>query len=72
MEKLCTERAPALTRLKKRVFQGKVTETAPYREFIHCVIHRQDIVPKMKPEAHQVLQNVINMLNFRKTKPLNS
>lgn len=72
MEKLCTEGAPALTRLKKRGFQGKVTETAPYQEFIHCIIHRQDIVAKMKPGAHQMLQNVINMLNFIKTRPLNS
>lgn len=40
-------------------------------EFIHCIIDRQ-ATSKVEPEVHKVLQDVINVFNYMKIKPLNS
>uniref|UniRef100_K7FR34 DUF4371 domain-containing protein n=1 Tax=Pelodiscus sinensis TaxID=13735 RepID=K7FR34_PELSI len=57
----------------KKLFWGKFTEIAPHMKFIHCIIHRQAIAAKkMEPEVHKVLQDVIDVVNFIKTRPLNS
>ncbi|CAM4541743.1 unnamed protein product [Lepidochelys olivacea] len=62
----------ALTGIKKG-FRGKVTEIAPHVKFIHRIIHRQAIAAKkLEPEVHKVLQDVIDVVNFIKTRPLNS
>lgn len=67
-----TDGAAALTGIKKG-FRGKVTEIAPHVKFIHCIIHRQAIAAKkLEPEVHKVLQDVIDVVNFIKTRPLNS
>ncbi|CAM5136722.1 unnamed protein product [Natator depressus] len=64
--------AAALTGIKKG-FRGKVTEIAPHVKFIHRIIHRQAIAAKkLEPEVHKVLQDVIDVVNFIKTRPLNS
>ncbi|KAG6934017.1 zinc finger BED-type containing 5 [Chelydra serpentina] len=69
---ITTDGAAALTGIKKG-FRGKVTEIAPHVKFIHCIIHRQAIAAKkMEPEVHKVLQDVIDVVNFIKARPLNS
>lgn len=40
-------------------------------EFIHCIIDRK-ATSKLEPEVHKVLQDVINVFNYMKIKPLNS
>lgn len=64
--------AAALTGSKKG-FKAKVIEIAPHTKFVHCIIHRQAIAAKkLEPEIHRVLQDVISVVNFVKTRPLNS
>ncbi|CAM5151165.1 unnamed protein product [Natator depressus] len=58
-----TDGAAALTGIKK----------APHVKFIHSIIHRQAIAAKkLEPEVHKVLQDVIDVVNFIKTRPLDS
>ncbi|CAM5073328.1 unnamed protein product [Natator depressus] len=67
-----TDGMAALTGIKKG-FRDKVTEIAPHVKFIHCIIHRQaTAVKKLEPEVHKVVQDVIDLVNFIKTRPLNS
>uniref|UniRef100_K7F2Y8 DUF4371 domain-containing protein n=1 Tax=Pelodiscus sinensis TaxID=13735 RepID=K7F2Y8_PELSI len=62
----------AFTEVKKG-FWDKVTEIALHVKFIHCIIPRQAIAAKkLEPEVHKVLQDVIDVVNFIKTRPLNS
>ena len=43
---------------------------APHVKFIHCVVHRQAIAAKKwEPGMHKVLQDVIDVVNFIKTRP---
>ncbi|CAM5121921.1 unnamed protein product [Eretmochelys imbricata] len=58
-----TNGAATLTGIKK----------APHVKFIHCTMHRQAIAAKkLEPEVHKLLQDVIDVVNFIKTRPLNS
>lgn len=71
MGKNCTsvtiEGTAELTRIKhSRVRLQK----APHAKFIHCITPRQDIVAKeFEPEAHKMLQDVVDTVNFTKMKP---
>lgn len=65
-----TDGAAALMGSKKGL-KGRVMEIAPHVKFIHCIIHRQAIATKkLEPQIHQVLQDVISVVNFIKSKPL--
>lgn len=44
----------------------------PHVQFFHCTIHRQATAAKLEPEVHKVLQDVTDMVNFIKTRTLNS
>ena len=69
---ICTDRAAAMTgRLPG--FTTRVKEVAFESESTHCVIHREMLASqKMSPELHNVLQDVIKMINHIKVHGLNS
>lgn len=77
MVKLCSITADGTTALtgilKKKGFWDMVANIAPHMKLILCLVHRQAIAAKLlEPEEHKVLHNVINMVNFIKTRPVNS
>lgn len=57
----------------RKWLRGKVTWTATHLKFIPCVVLRQAIAAKKwEPDMHKVLQDVINVVNFVKTRLRNS
>lgn len=69
---ICTDGAAALTGSKKG-FRVKVNEISPNILFTHCMIHREALAAKkLEPFVNEVLQNAISIINFIKSKALNS
>jgi hypothetical protein len=69
---ICTDGAAALTGHKKG-FQAEVQQIGPHVNFIHCIIHREALASRgLEPELHSVLQDAAKVVNFAKTRPLNS
>ncbi|XP_022168645.1 protein FAM200A-like [Myzus persicae] len=69
---ICTDGAAALTGSKKG-FRAKVNEISPSILFTHCMIHREALASKkLEPFVNEVLQYSIRVINFIKSKSLNS
>ncbi|XP_068200558.1 zinc finger BED domain-containing protein 5-like [Palaemon carinicauda] len=57
----------------KSGFQSRVKKLAPQAKGIHCMIHRYALASKTLPASLQeVLESVINIVNYIKTKALNT
>jgi hypothetical protein len=58
---------------KVKGFKAKVRDVNPKIRFDHCFLHREAIVAKMLPVPLQsVLDEVVKIVNFVKSRPLNS
>jgi hypothetical protein len=69
---ICTDEAVALTGHKKG-FQAEAQQIGPHVNFIHCIIHREALASRdLEPKLHSVLQEAVKVVNFLKTRPLNS
>lgn len=69
---VCTDGAGAMQG-KKKGLKAKVLEVAPHARFTHCVIHREALASKsLDPEVNAVLQTAVKMVNFIKSRPLNT
>jgi hypothetical protein len=69
--RICTDET-ALTGHKKG-FQAEVQKIGPHVNFIHHIIHREDIESRdLEPKLHFVLQEAVKVVNFVKIRPLNS
>jgi hypothetical protein len=69
---ICTDGAAALTDSKKD-FKAKVLEVSSNIIFNHCMIHREALdSKKLQPDVNKVLLNAISVINFIKSKSLNS
>jgi len=69
---ICTDGTAALTGSKKG-FRAKVNEISPSILFTHCMIHREALASKkLEPFVNEVLQDAIRVINFIKSKSLNS
>jgi len=69
---ICTDGAAALTGSKKG-FRAKVNKISPSILFTHCMIHKEALAAKkLEPFVNKVLQDAISIINFIKSKPLNS
>jgi len=69
---ICTDGAAALTGSKKG-FKAKVLEVYSNIKFNHCMIHREALASKkLQPDVNKVLLNAIIVINFIKSKSLNS
>ena len=70
---ICTDGAAAMTG-QTAGFQGRVKSAtdAPIT-FTHCMIHREALVAKkLSPELNKVVQDAVKIINFKKSRPLNS
>ncbi|XP_025415283.1 protein FAM200A-like [Sipha flava] len=69
---ICTDGTAAFTGSKKG-FRAKVNEISPSILFTHCMIHREALASKkLEPFVNEVLQDAIRVINFIKSKSLNS
>ncbi|XP_075472991.1 protein FAM200B [Ascaphus truei] len=69
---VCTDGAAAMMGHKKG-FRAKVLSIAPHVKFTHCMIHREALAAKkLEPEANEVLNDAIKIVNFIKARPLQS
>ncbi|XP_068229404.1 protein FAM200C-like [Palaemon carinicauda] len=69
---VCTDGAPAMLGSKSG-FQSRVKKLAPQAKGIHCMIHRYALASKTLPASLQeVLESVIKIVNYIKTKALNT
>ncbi|KAK0139983.1 Zinc finger MYM-type protein 6 [Merluccius polli] len=58
---------------KNKGLKAKVLSIAPHVKFTHCIIHREALASKtLEPELNNVLQTAIKMVNFIKSRPLNT
>ena len=54
-------------------FCAKVKERNPDVVLIHCFLHRENLATRdMQPDLHQVLKDVIQIINFIKARAMNS
>ena len=50
-----------------------VLEVAPHVKFLHCMIHREALAGRcLEPEFRDVLQTSVKIVNFIKSRPLQS
>ena len=69
---ICTDGAAAMLG-KNKGLKAKVLSVAPHAKFTHCIIHREALASKtLEPELNNVLQTAIQMVNFIKSRPLNT
>ena len=53
--------------------KAKVLSITSHVKFTHCIIHREALASKtLEPELNNVLQTAIKMVNFIKSRPLNT
>jgi hypothetical protein len=69
---ICADSLVVLTGSKKGL-RAKVNEMSPCILFTHCMIHKEALaVKKLEPFVNKVLQDAISVINFMKSKALNS
>uniref|UniRef100_A0A8C5CF82 DUF4371 domain-containing protein n=1 Tax=Gadus morhua TaxID=8049 RepID=A0A8C5CF82_GADMO len=69
---ICTDGAAAMLG-KNKGLKAKVLSVAPHAKFTHCIIHKEALPSKtLEPELNNVLQTAIKMVNFIKSRPLNT
>lgn len=69
---ICTDGAKAMTG-KYSGFVARVKNVVPEIESSHCIIHRQALaVKKIPPVLKNVLDEAVKIVNFIKSRPLNS
>uniref|UniRef100_A0A3B4V8C9 HAT C-terminal dimerisation domain-containing protein n=1 Tax=Seriola dumerili TaxID=41447 RepID=A0A3B4V8C9_SERDU len=69
---VCTDGAGAMQGARKGL-RACVLEVAPHVKFLHCVIHREALAGRcLEPELRDVLQTSVKMVNFIKSRPLQS
>jgi hypothetical protein len=69
---ICTDETAALTGHKKG-FQAEVQQIGPHVNFIHRIIHREATASRdLGLKLHSGLQEAVKVVNFVKTRPLNS
>ncbi|KAM4592385.1 SCAN domain-containing protein 3-like [Odontesthes bonariensis] len=69
---VCTDGAAAMTG-RISGFITRVKERAPHCEATHCVIHREALACKrLSPELNQVMKDVVVIINYVKTRALNT
>ena len=58
---------------KKKGLKAKVLSIASHVKFTRCIIHREALASKtLEPELNNVLQTAIKIVNFIKSRPLNT
>uniref|UniRef100_A0A3Q1AGL5 HAT C-terminal dimerisation domain-containing protein n=1 Tax=Amphiprion ocellaris TaxID=80972 RepID=A0A3Q1AGL5_AMPOC len=69
---VCTDDAAAMLG-KKKGLKARVLQVAPHINFTHCIIHREALVSKtLHPELNSVLETATKMVNYIKSRPLNT
>ena len=69
---VCTDGAGAMVG-KKTGLKARVLQVAPHVKFTHCIIHREALASKtLEPELKSVLDTATKMVNFIKSRPLNT
>lgn len=70
---LCTDDAAAMTGRKSGLVSLVKKEAGEDIEITHCIIHREMLVAKrMNPEIHDILTSAVKIVNFIKSRSLNS
>ena len=58
---------------KNEELKAKVLSVARHVKFTHCISHREALASKtLEPDLNDVLQTAIKIVNFIKSRPLNS
>lgn len=65
---VCTDGAQTMAG-KKKGLQALIKRVSPNAQWTHCVIHRETS-RQMSPELNKVLNDVVGVVNFIKTRPL--
>jgi len=69
---LCTDGAAAMTGKYSGVW-ARIKTVAPEAKFTHCALHRESLASKaMCPELKRIFDQIIRIVNFVKSRPLNS
>ena len=69
---VCTDGAGAMQGTR-RGLKAKVLEVVPHVKFTHCIIHREALASKnLEPQLRNVLQTAIKVVNFIKSRPVNT
>ena len=69
---MCTDAAASMTG-KVKGLVARVKKENPDVEWTHCIIHRESLASKkMSSHLHGVLNDAIKVINFIKSRPLNS
>ena len=69
---ICTDATASMTGTIKG-FVTLAKEKNPNVKWTHCIIHREALTSKrMSPQLHEVLNSSIKVINFIKSRPLNS
>jgi hypothetical protein len=69
---ICIDGVAALAGHKKG-FQAEAQQIGPHVNFIHCIIHREGLASRdLEPKLHSVLREAVKVVNFVKSRPLNS
>ncbi|XP_022182264.1 zinc finger MYM-type protein 6-like, partial [Myzus persicae] len=69
---VCTDGAAAMTG-RISGFKAEVMKVSPDIRFVHCIIHRENLTfRKIGCELNSIMNDVVSMVNFVKTRALNS
>ena len=69
----CVHRWSSFNDRNPEWFNAQIRAMNPDMIFNHCIIHRQALAAKnMQPDLHDVLKDVIKVVNFVKSSALNS
>ncbi|XP_060873903.1 SCAN domain-containing protein 3-like [Metopolophium dirhodum] len=69
---VCTDGAAAMTG-RISGFKAEVMKVSPDIRFVHCIIHREHLTfRKIGCELNSIMNDVVSMVNFVKTRALNS
>ncbi|XP_030289596.1 zinc finger BED domain-containing protein 5-like [Sparus aurata] len=69
---VCTDGAGAMQGARKGL-RACVLEVAPHVKFLHCMIYREALAGRcLEPELRDVLQTSVKIVNFIKSRPLQS
>ncbi|KAJ8394211.1 hypothetical protein AAFF_G00047940 [Aldrovandia affinis] len=69
---ICTDGAASMTG-QHRGLLSRIRRVNPDIETMHCIIHREALASKhMSPELHEVLNDSVKVINFIKSRPINS
>ncbi|XP_047493411.1 SCAN domain-containing protein 3-like [Penaeus chinensis] len=69
---MCTDAAASMTG-KVKGLVARIKKENPDVEWTHCIIHRESLASKkMSSQLHEILNDAVKVINFIKSRPLNT